>query len=552
MSRHHFPLRSLSAALIFSTALTAPAIAVDVTVPAGPLTGPQTYGAVDIFHSSASLTSTVAGFTFSGDVSTAVLFNSGSIVSEFDAFYVQGDVGSVSNYGSITSADGDGISIQGVTGSFYNNGTIIGQDTGGKTVDLDGGVTGTFENAGTIQSAYRAIDFDDNVQTFVNSGIIKSTGTATTEGAGIDGLNFLSFSNSGEIGSAGRTIQLANVTTFTNSATIKSTATVDAEAIYASGNAGSFTNSGTITSNSNNKYALSIAGMVGEFRNEMDGAISSAYGGALLGGAVTSFFNAGKITAVHAAGVQFGSTVGTFTNIGAIESGNDAVAIGGNVGTFNNTGSITSSGDGGVYIGGSVTGSFINGPGGRITAASDGVVIDGSAASFINNGTISTSGSSAAAVRFGFGQAVAGTFINTGTIESSDGWGVGMRAGRLVNTGTIRGVTGVNSDLINAATTIVNSGTIQGTGGTAFYLGDETVNDTVEVLTGSLILGTMDFSHGTDTLDVSGFRGNTVMTVANLETIVAGNALVSDQRDGPATAPSASSMARRSAVAVRP
>lgn len=550
MSRHNFPLRSLSAALVFFTALTAPALAVDVTIPAGPLSGPQSYGAVDIFHSSASLTSNSFGFYFSGDVGSATnagdidaavgigvqldgvvgsltnngsitgttgvlallgggdVFNAGTIIgrsghglysrgaltsvtndssgrisSYGNALYVTGNVtGAIVNRGMLESAHGDGLAVEGTAGSFFNSGTI--SSLGGRGVYISGSVTGSFINSGTITAAGAAgVEFDDTVGTFTNIGTI---------GGDIDhGVAFWD-------------------------------------------DVGSFENAGRI--NAVNDHAVYFDKDVTNFTNYQGGELSGAdYGVWVDNGSVTSFTNAGIIKGKER-GVSISDDVGSFTNSGTLTGvEQEAVFIGGDVGTFTNA------------------------AGGVILGVDDGVVINGHVESFTNRGRIASLDGNGAGVYF---DTTVGSFANGGTIESTYGYGVyvGTSVGTFVNeaSGTIRGINSAvwlseggagaienrgtltgNVGLTfggygTTAATVINSGTIEGTSGKAidFGTGGLALDDTLQLRTGSRILGSVEFANGTDTLDVSGFRGNAILTVANLETVVTGSALVSDQRDG--------------------
>jgi len=504
MSRHNFPLRSLSAALVFSTALTAPALAVDVTIPAGPLTGMQSYGAVDLFTSAADLTSAHSGFTFVGPVGTAT------------------------NAGTIT-VDGIGIDFQTAVGGFVNAGDIVALSDAG--VWFSGSV-GWARNTGTVHAGAAAYAFMESVESFRNSGSIISDWNSAVFFTGP--IEQFRNEQGGSVTGGYRGVTIDGAAgSFFNAGTISGGT---GEGVAFSGVVTAFENTGTIRSVSGD--GVSAVGTVGAFTNHAGAKIITSTGKAVdFDGAVTAFVNNGLIESGYR-GVDLDSPTGSLVNTGTIKAGNNyAIDAESNaIDSFSNSGLIESTGYGAMQMG--AVGAFLNS--GRITGANeDGVVIHGSVGSFTNSGTISTSGiasSGLGASAVYIGQPLTGTFINTGTIESSDGWGVSIRPSRLVNTGTIRGTTGINADGDpDVATTIVNSGTIQGTGGTAIYFGDNDTDDTVEVLTGSRILGTMGFSHGNDTLNISGFRGNAVMTVAHLENVVTGSTLVSQQLDGTGT-----------------
>lgn len=457
------------------------------------------------------------GFHSNGDVTNFTNAGGATITGSTGAYIAGSVTGTFRNDGRIeaTSSSGDGVAVDGSTASFINgaSGVIVSNR---KAVDLDGTVD-SFLNQGRIEADYRAIDFDSHVTTFVNEGTIANVDS----GVAIDALTF---------------------GTFTNSGTIESTGT--GNALYVSATVGSLINSGTFAAVGG--HGITIDGAVTRFTNTATGVIQAAGTGVSFGGDVTTFLNHGAIASTDwiAAGVHVAGDVGDFTNVGAIS------AVDGY----------------GVHIAGDVTGSFVNEAGGVISGVVDPAVsIDGSAASFINHGKITSTEYSVAVSIGAYGSGdvifnsgtisgglfglraingVSGRVANSGTIEArsvTGSAGIYHQGGTIDNSGTISGYWGIVFKPVDPTNrgTVINSGTIKGTSGVAINFdydqSGQSGDDSLTLLTGSRIFGAVRFADGTDTLDVSGYRGNAVLAVDHLETVVAGNTLVASSLDGTGT-----------------
>jgi hypothetical protein len=308
----------------------------------------------------------------------------------------------------------------------------------------------------------------------------------------------------------------------------------DGVAVDLDGAVTTFINDGTINGED---AAVIFNDSVGSFMNSATGQIAASFFGSSAAvnfvGDVGSFSNAGTIGGLLTSltGVLFGDTttfldaflgdtvpsrhspiadIGTIDNSGDIEG--LAYGLGlvrANVGSIVNSGLLTSE----VYgaaIGYSSVDSFTNTSSGRITGYGGGLQLFGaSIASIVNDGYI-------------------GSDLGPGIFVDRTSYRYG-EPGVIINHGTIEGSTGIEfNDERRGHGDVINSGTIRGFDGTAidFACGcgvSQRRNDTLTLLTGSKIFGAVNFGRGDDTLDFSGFAGNTVLDVPGLNEVVAGS-----------------------------
>lgn len=486
MLRQVFSLRALSAALFVSTALVAPARSQTVTVPAGNLPGPVSYGAVDSFSSAADVTSSGSGFVFSGNVGEAV--NTGTVDAANRAFDFGGTLGSFTNAGTLTSAN-RGIYTQGATGSIVNQGTI---NAGTGVIAID--TVETFRNEGTIDASTTGLHFRARVESFNNIGSIASDqlgihfegGVGSVENAGtITADHAMTFSGSGSAGSLFNSgsilgtswgIMFSNVSIvdFTNAGTIRATG---GTALTFGGGVTSFTNraNGLIEGGSNvgdfGLYLLSDSGSV------VNAGTIRGRGGIYAYSGIDTLTNTGLIEGTGWDAIEMQASVGDFTNGtgGVIRSTRNGVYIAGDADSFTNAGTIES-GNHGLWVGGEL-GAFINS--GSLTG-SLGVDVNGEVGSVTNSGTIvgtssygmnlrdhvgsfSNTGTIRADNNYGVWMGSAGTISNVGTITSRrDAIYVTGNAGSVVNTGTLYSSHGDGISVIGTTGSFFNSGTIIG------------------------------------------------------------------------------------------
>jgi hypothetical protein len=502
-------------------------------------TAPSGYGYVETF------TNTATGEIYGGDI----------------AVMLRGGVGTFNNHGWI-EATGSGAAIYAPSATAFTN-------------YAGGAIRSTLGTA--ILFERPALADPTTVGTFLNDGLVQGG----AGGVAFSGVNVNSFANGagGKIYGAGSDAVLfdGNVTSFSNGGWIEATGH---DGVAVTGTAGTFTNQAGATIKSATGKAVDFDGAVTTFVN--DGAIASGYKGIDLDSPTGSFINTGTITAGAGHAIDGSSYhIDSFVNSGTIESSNYYAISAGSFSSFSNTGTIRAGSGRGVEAFSDRTETFVNsgsifatdiavdlGPVGSFTNTATGVIegrdyqgvwLSQTVDSFVNRGRIATIGGSRAAVDLNY---TVGSFINSGTISSFGGAGLSVArtvTGTFVNEagGTIRGknygalfnygatafenrglITGWVglgvSDNSTPAAKVINSGTIEGVGGTAIDFGADNFynyahDDTLELRTGSRILGSVKFAGGADTLDVSGFTGSTVLTVADLETVVTGDRLVNQQ-----------------------
>ncbi|MDX2204457.1 MAG: autotransporter domain-containing protein [Hyphomicrobiaceae bacterium] len=363
-----------------------------------------------------------------------------------------------------------------------NSGIIESTATGGRAIRFNGGTSMTFtisNRAGaTIQSQNDAIQVNPSVTsgTIVvdNWGLIQSTGVNSNNGQAID------------FGAVAGTTSI----TITNFAT-GIIQTADADAIRP-GNAAVIHNYGQITSNN---YLTNSGADAIDYQTSTSGTVYNYAGGIISGGR-------------HGINISYDSTK---------NAGTDAV-------TVYNWGTII--GRNGSGIGSDVSGVVVNY--GTITGTADGIpgVANGDGdgvdidykATITNYGIIQGTGakgvgsdglantSEAIAIGGGTVDNKAGATIygaGNGILVDNSSQGNAFYKVEITNAGTIAGGTGYGIYIRSAFDNVItNSGTITGGNGKAIVFGDG--NDTLNILTGSVINGTVDGGAGSNTVNLAG------------------------------------------------
>ena len=496
------------------------------------------FGTVD---NSGTITGDMA-FATGGNVTSFI--NSGTLIGKTDNGIgifdggAGGHLGTFTNSGAITGHD-NGVYVEHSVASFNNSGTITGLNNNGFATD---GTVAVFNNSGSIAGNNHGVGFFGNptksVGTFINSGTITGT---NSQAAVFDGAVDL-FDNSGTIaGNGGIGFfggGLASVGTFNNSGTISGS--FDAGVIF-DGPVDIFHNSGRIAGAG--YQAVRFAQTLASFTNEAGGVIENLDGMGVNGDAagvefnsdIAVFINHGIIrgdkvgnSQGESVGVAFYNgpvVVGSILNTGTVTGLDTGFKVDGSVGTFNNSGTISSIDQTTLQINGSV-GSFVNS--GNVSSANDRAIrFGGVVTNFANSGAIR---SSVNGVQFDGGFVSAS---NTGTIIStaaSNGFGVRVdeAGGVFTNSGTIEGsIAAIGYNLNSSgANTVINAGILRGTDGRALSFDDgASGDDLLKLLTGSVIVGDIDFGGGTDVLDFADFTGNAVLRAYGVDDIVAGNRL---------------------------
>jgi len=504
-------------------------------------------GPYDALVNNSSITDTPGDTAVGSDDPVVSITNNGDIIGdENSAIGLDTHIGTLTNNGKVEGEGYNAIWIaKGATkfvnaksgtitntgATFVNPGDFGGSAVGFNTRISNGGAVGTFINDGTITAAS---DQDPN-ELQATVGFFGTNDPTQAYQVG-------TFSNTGTISGMGTGVSFnGGVNTFANTGTITSTAD---NAISIRGEAGTFTNAGTLSGFGYN--AVNIQNGITSFVNAAGGRIenttaSNHDGGTAVGfqtdtldgGVVDSFANYGTIV-----GGTSGDPGQQGPTIGFYEDGNGASQVG----TFFNAGSITGPGTGIGFNGG--VQSFTNAAGGTISSTDgNGINSDGDIGTFFNAGTITSTDDNAVSIN-----GIVNSFTNSGTLSGGGGVNLDGGAGSVSNSGTITGTmwealrvagaggttvtnsgtisgdTGIGLDSGGAGNTVINSGKVIGTGGTAiaFDWGAGS-DDTLKILTGSQLVGRVEFGGGADTFDFSGFRGTTVVEVRSAETLTAGS-----------------------------
>jgi Ca2+-binding RTX toxin-like protein len=336
---------------------------------------------------------------------------------------------STSTLASITGA-GTGVYSQSAGGSVTNFGTIQSTTGTGVSLHAGGGVTNgsTSVTSAQIFASGTGIFVAGGAGTVANFGTVQSTGTSSA----------ISFANGGSVsnGAAGST-----------AARISG----QGAGIYITGGLGTVTNFGNISSPSGTG----------------DTAVVLRGGGSVTNfGTITTVNPVNADVYFEVTGTV---TNGSSTNHTALLSGaGSGVSMRAGRGTVTNFASITSSTASGVYLhsGGIVT----NNAGGRITGAGEAVEVAGGTGTVVNLGTIQSTGPNNCGVALVDGGGVTnGSTGATTALLSGTAAGVYFKntAATLTNFGTITGAQEGFLGTGNGAHTVFNFGTIRNASGTA-------------------------------------------------------------------------------------
>ena len=392
--------------------------------------------------------------------------------------------GDIVNNGTLTSALSTTLASTATSLSITNAGTISDTNATGRAINLVGSnnartIVITNAAGGLISSA------DDAVRVNYNptGGSIRldNAGTIQTTNGG-QALDF----DAAASGSA--TIVINNAAT----GIIRS---FGQDAIRP-GQGAVVTNAGLIFSDGapNNSYdGIDWQGRSGVVLNQATGTISGLRHG-ITSDVDVNVTNAGLILGRNGSGVGSDGT-GTVVNTGTITGQWDGVATNGDGDgvDIDLIGSVTNSG---IIQGLSATGVD---SGGRPNSA-EGIAMGG--------GTIVNT---AGALVFGAGNAI---LIN----HDTNAGGVADGATTITNSGTIRAGSGYAISLVGTFDdTIVNAGTI--TGGTAGAIDMGAGNDTLALLPGSVITGTVDGGAGLDRVVLGGTGSGSFAGAVNFETL---------------------------------
>ncbi len=291
----------------------------------------------------------------------------------------------------------------------------------------------------------------------------------------------------------------------TNSGSISTTTTSGhGYGIWSSGTNASITNSGSISTNGRLlSHGIVAYGANASITNSGSiSTISELGNGIVAYGANASITNSGSISTLlsFAGGISSDGPNASITNSGSISTnGWLAHGIGASNASITNSGSISTRG-----------------------TAANGIFSVGANASIVNSGSISTTGGDASGIRSSGANA---SITNSGSISTTGANATGIYSlganANITNSGSIR-VTGANSvgiQSIGANGVITVSGIVSATGSaTQAILGDN--NQTLNLLPGAKIIGTVDLGTGTNRVNVVDSSGpSSTLTVTNAGTV---------------------------------
>ncbi len=219
----------------------------------------------------------------------------------------------------------------------------------------------------------------------------------------------------------------------------------------------------------------------------------------------------------------------------------DCISINGNRTnvTVINNGSITASGTQGDGVAQNNGSNFIfinNGSISTSGTAGETVINFGDNGSITNNGTLTTTGAVQNVFTEGDGDQVTNNGIITASANNASAIVVGFNGGSgigstITNNNIIR-VTGSNSVgilLVNASGTAINNrGLISAEQSATAAIDGSNNSETLNLLSGSQIIGTIDLDDGTDTVNILGANNSSTLTLTDVEAInlLDGNGLI--------------------------
>ncbi|WP_322881564.1 autotransporter domain-containing protein [Pandoraea sputorum] len=283
---------------------------------------------------------------------------------------ITGNMGTLSNTGTLTGAYALATSPAGNIGLVENDGVIAATGSGSSGL-YNGGTIGTLVNRGAVSTAiYGGVSNGGTITRFENSG------TVTGASQGLNNSNTLtSVFNSGTIQAANGygVLNSAQLGTLTNTGLISGYyGLISSKTGLANATLGTLTNSGTITGS--NKGVVNISGYLGTLDNQSGGQILAT--GALTAdvAAVTNLAsstiglikNAGAISGTYY-GIYNDAAIGTIDNLagGVIKGIGGAIsnqASTASIGQINNAGTIAgwiiNRSPNALYISGATDGTF--------------------------------------------------------------------------------------------------------------------------------------------------------------------------------------------------
>ena len=341
----------------------------------------------------------------------------------------------------------------------------------------------TVANGETLTSTQTLVDNETGL--IVTGGFIV---VLENQGVIINGDN-AAFTNDGTIDTTGGGTRTIDVTDGDNAIIINNgTLTTNTEInIRTTGSGETITNNGVITTGGASGSTISAHGIS-------------------PGGGSSTIINNGTITTTggDSTGLVPSGSGNVIINNGTINtSGNnsDGLRDRGTNTVFTNNGSIITTGDQGEGILTTQNGSTYNNVGLIDTSGdnSEGIITSGNNETINNSGTIITRGANAHGIRFNASAGETLTVINSGRIRTQGSGAAGITANRSV--------------------TITNSGLVSTEGSSTNAIIGSGDADTLNLLSGSQIIGIIDLNGDTDIVNISGANNSSTLTLTDVENI---------------------------------
>lgn len=364
------------------------------------------------------------------------------------------------------------------------------------------------------------------VEAVVASGETRTSGLSLT-GTGDSGVIEQGAAISTSSGYEHALSSMGTASTLTNRGTLSSSGNY-ANAINSAGASAVIVNSGTLSTSGRFGSGIDSYGVGAKITNS--GTISSTGGsgfGIFSSGANAEIANSGTINTFDS-GIRSSGTAATITNNGTISTSGtfgNGIEARSSFAAITNNGNIRTTGDFGWGIASSNQMVAITNDGSIVTAGAlgHGIYSASASARIANRGTISTTGSAAYGIQ---SLGASASIANSGTISTTADSGRGIYSSGssavIVNSGTVRvsGATAYGIQIEGSDVSLTNSGLISAaaSGSYAIFSGSFR-NQTLNLLSGSRILGAIDLGDGTDTATISGSYGSAAITMANTEII---------------------------------
>jgi uncharacterized protein YhjY with autotransporter beta-barrel domain len=364
--------------------------------------GIKSDGDSDTITNSGSITTTISDAIYV-DGNAKSITSTGSLESEDSrAINVTGNVGTMTLSGTITGKDRD-VYVSGNVGILNTSADISLSASYVYAIQILGDLTGELTNSGHIYSTGGAV-YSSGIRVGNNSGTITNSGRLDdlSNGIYIYDKNFGSIVNSKD-GVIDVSSDGIRVDWDSNKITNAGTIVAGRNGIYVSGDANEINNSGSIQADLNGIY---VDGDVIDSMNT-SGDITSAREAVYITGNTGTFSSTGVVSVTPVDGdtesydaIHFGGDVASITLGGTITGTKNGVYVAGDVtGNLVSDADITAKAGNGIRVEGSVGGNVTNT--GDITSTAEAIYIGGNVGDLVSTGDLTISNSDTYAVYVG-------------------------------------------------------------------------------------------------------------------------------------------------------